>query len=122
MVFAEEVEDFLGFSSLGEGGVAAQVTKYDDDLAAMAFKDVLVALRDDQLRQLRREEPLQSPDPTQFLHLSDDACFQFSVPSGNLLRARSQFAQQSRVLHRNNRLRGEILEESDLLIGEGPHF
>jgi hypothetical protein len=28
----------------------------------MAFEDLLVALRDDQLSKLRREEPLQSPD------------------------------------------------------------
>ena len=31
----------------------------------MAFEDFLVTLRDDQLSQLRREEPLQSPDPAE---------------------------------------------------------
>jgi hypothetical protein len=44
MIFAQEIEDFLGLGGLGEGGVAAQVTKYDDDLAAMTFEDLLVAL------------------------------------------------------------------------------
>jgi hypothetical protein len=48
VVFLQEVEDFLGLSGFGESGVAAQVAKYDNDLAAMAFKDFLVALRDDQ--------------------------------------------------------------------------
>ena len=44
-------------------GIAAQIAEHDDNLAAMAFEDLLVALRDNQLGQLRREEPLQSPDP-----------------------------------------------------------
>src|SRR5215472_10724713 len=47
VVFAQEVEDFLGFGSLGEGGVTAQIAKHDDDLAVMAFEDFLVAVRDD---------------------------------------------------------------------------
>ena len=62
MIFAQEVEHLLGLGSLREGGVAAQIAEHDDDLAAMTFEDFLVALRDDQLRQLRREEPLQPPD------------------------------------------------------------
>ena len=48
MVFAQEIEDFLGFGSFGEGGVAAQIAEHDDDFAAMAFEDFLVTLRDDQ--------------------------------------------------------------------------
>ncbi len=63
MIFAQEFEDLLGLGRLGKGGVAAQIAEHDDDLAAMAFEDLLVALRDDQLRQLRCEEPLQSPNP-----------------------------------------------------------
>ena len=63
MVFAQEVEDLLRLGGLGKGGVAAQIAEHDDDLAAVAFEDLLVALRDDQLGELRREEPLQSPDP-----------------------------------------------------------
>src|SRR6516165_344791 len=47
MVFAQKIEHFFGLGGLGEGGVAAQIAKYDDDLAAMAFEDFFVALRDD---------------------------------------------------------------------------
>jgi len=46
-----------------EGDVAAQIAEHDDDVTAVAFEDLLFALRDDQLRQPRREKPLQSPDP-----------------------------------------------------------
>jgi len=42
MIFAQELEDLLGLGGLGKGGVAAQVTEHDDDLAAMAFEDFLV--------------------------------------------------------------------------------
>jgi hypothetical protein len=70
VVFAKEFEDFLWLGGLGEGGIATQVTKHDDDLAAMAFQDLLVTLRDDQLGQLRREEALQTPDPAQLLDLA----------------------------------------------------
>jgi hypothetical protein len=32
------------------------------------------------------------------------------------------FVQQSRVLHRDHRLRGEALQQGDLLIGKNPNF
>jgi hypothetical protein len=35
----------------------------------MAFEDFLVALRDDELGKLGREEPLQPADPAQLLNL-----------------------------------------------------
>src|SRR5215469_1800275 len=54
MVFPEEVEHFLGLGGLGKGGVAPQIAEHDDDLAAMAFEDVFVTLRDNQLGELRR--------------------------------------------------------------------
>jgi hypothetical protein len=44
MVFAQEIEDFLGLGGFGEGGVAAEIAKCDDDLAPMAFEDLLIAL------------------------------------------------------------------------------
>ena len=47
VVFAKEGEVFLGFGGLGKGGVAAQISDHDDNLAAVAFEDLLVALRDD---------------------------------------------------------------------------
>ena len=58
MVLAEEIQHLLGLGRLGERGIAAQITEHDDDFAAVAFEDLLVALRDDQLRQLRREKQL----------------------------------------------------------------
>src|SRR6516225_317682 len=49
VVFAQKVEDFLRLGGLGKGGVAAQIAEHDDDFTAMAFEDLLIALRDDQL-------------------------------------------------------------------------
>ena len=120
MVFAQEVEHLLGLGGLGEGGVAAQIAEHDDDLAAMAFEDFLVALRDDQLGKLRREKPLQPPDPAQLLDLLGDPRFEPAVEFGDLLGALAQFAQQPRVLHRDHRLRREILQQRDLLVGKRP--
>src|SRR5262252_5792937 len=90
--------------------------RLDDDLAAMAFEDLLVALRDDQLGQLRRQEPLQFPDPTQFVDLLGDARLQLPVPPGDLVGALAQFTQEPRVLHRDHCLRGKIFEQRDLLV------
>ena len=38
------------------------------------------------------------------------------------MRAFAQFAQQPRVLHRNDRLGREVLEQRDLLVGERADF
>ena len=62
VVFAQEIENLLGLGRLGEGGVAAQIAEHDDDLAAVAFENFFIALRDDQLSKLRCQKPLQSPD------------------------------------------------------------
>ncbi len=52
VIFAQEIEHLLGLGGLGKGRVAAQVAEHDDDLAAVAFENFLVApLRDDQLCQ-----------------------------------------------------------------------
>ena len=74
MVLPQEIEDLLRLGGLGESGVSAQVAEHRDDLAAMAFEGFFVALRHDQLRQLRREKALQPSDPPQFLDLFGDAC------------------------------------------------
>jgi hypothetical protein len=65
-------------------------------------------LRDDQLRQLRREEPLQPTDTSQLLDLLGDARFESAVQLRYLLGALTQFVQQPRVLDRDYRLRREI--------------
>jgi len=44
MIFAQKLENLFGLGGFGEGGVASQVTKYDDNLLAVAFEDFLVAL------------------------------------------------------------------------------
>ena len=63
VIFAKEGEDFLRFGGLGKGGVAAQIAEHDDDVAAVAFENFFIALRDDQLSKLRCQKPLQPPDP-----------------------------------------------------------
>jgi hypothetical protein len=59
----------------------------------MAFEDLLGALRDDQLRQLRREEPLQPPDSPQLLDLFGDPRFETAVQLRYLTGALTQFVQ-----------------------------
>ena len=88
----------------------------------MAFEDLFVALRDDHFGKLRREEALQPPDPAQLLNLLGDPRFKAAVQLRHLLVALAQFAEQPRVLHRDHGLRGEILEQRDLLVGERPNF
>src|SRR5207237_6607703 len=63
VVFAQEIEDFLRLGSLSKGRVPPQVTKHDDDFTTMAFENLLIALRYDEFGKLRRQEPLQPPDP-----------------------------------------------------------
>src|SRR6516225_7607489 len=109
MIFAKEFENFFGFGGLCEGGVAAQIAEYDNDLAAMTFEDLLVTLRDDEFGELWREEPLQPPDPAQLLDLSGDARLQLAVQLSDLLGALAQLAQQASILHRDDRLRREVL-------------
>lgn len=45
---------------------------------------VVRAARDDQLRQLRREEALETADPLELAHLRGDALLQSRVPLGKL--------------------------------------
>ena len=39
---------------------------------------------------------------------------------GLLLQRLARLGDQPRVLHRDDRLRGEVLQQRDLLVGEGP--
>src|ERR1700732_725014 len=81
-----------------------------------------MALRDDEVGELWRQEPAQfagPPDPGEFPR---DPRLQLAVPAGNLLGTLAQFAQQPRVLDRDNRLRGEVLQQRDLLVRKRPHF
>jgi hypothetical protein len=110
VVFAQEIEDFFGFGGFGEGGVAAQIAKHDDDFAAVALQDFLVTLRDDQFGSLWSEKAFQPSDSTQFVNLLGHPRLQIAVQLPDLLGALPQFAQQPRVLHRDDRLSGEVLQ------------
>src|SRR6266536_6614319 len=114
MVFTKKIENFLRFSGLRESGVAAQIAKHDDDLAAMAFEDLLIALRDNQFGKLRREKALKPSDPPQLLDLFGDARLQASIQLRHLVGALAQLAQQPRVLDRDHRLRREVFDQPDL--------
>ena len=59
----------------------------------MTFKDLLVALGDDEFGQLRCEKPLQPPDPPQFLDLFGDARFKPTVQFRYLIGTLAQFAE-----------------------------
>jgi hypothetical protein len=122
MVLAQQVEHLFRLGGFGEGGEAAQVAEHDDDVAAVAFEDVLLAARDDHLGQLRRQKPLEAPHALQFAELSGDARRQFAVHRRDLVGARAQFAQESRILPRDDRLRGAVLQQRDLLVCEWPHL
>jgi hypothetical protein len=93
MVLAQKIEDLLGLGGLSEGGVAAQIAEHDDDLAAVTFKNALVTLRDDELGELRREKPLQSPYAALFLDLLGDPRFEPAIEFGDFLGALAQFPQ-----------------------------
>src|SRR5215469_11050635 len=106
-----------GSAVSGEGGVAAQVTEHDDDLAAMAFEDFLVTVRDDQFGKLWREKSLQPPDPSQFIDLVRDPRFETTVKFCHFIGALTQFAKEARIFHRDDGLRSKIFEKRDLLVG-----
>ena len=46
----------------------------------------------------------------------------YSSDSCKIAGALAQFAEQPRVLHRDDRLGGEVLQQRDLLVGKWPHF
>ena len=116
MVFAQEVEHFLGLSGFCKGGVAAQIAEHDDNVAAMTFEDLLVPVRDDQFGKLGCQEPLQPPDAAQFVDLLGDPRFQAAVELRDLLGALAQFTEQPRVFHCDDRLRRETLQQRDLFL------
>ena len=88
----------------------------------MAFEDFLVTLRDDQLGKLRCQKPLQPPNAPQFLNLFRDPRFETAVQFRYLIGALTQFIQQPGVLHRDDRLRREVLQQRNLLVGEGANL
>ena len=71
---------------------------------------------------MRREKALQPSDPPQLLDLFGDPCFKTAVQFAHLLGALAQFVQQPRIFHCNDRLRGEVFQQSNLFVGEGLNF
>jgi len=62
------------------------------------------------------------PTRPQFVDLRSDPRFETTVQCSNLLRALTQFTEQSCILHRDDRLRREILQQPDLHVGERTHL
>ena len=80
VVVGEHGHDLLGLHGLGERREPAEVAEHHGDLAAVALEKRLVARGDDQLDQLRREEPLQPADPFELLDLLAYALLECLVP------------------------------------------
>jgi len=53
VVVAQQRHELLRFRALGKSGKAADVAEHDNDLAAMAFMDAFIALRDNEVSELR---------------------------------------------------------------------
>jgi hypothetical protein len=122
VVVAQQRHDLLGLGALGKPGTAAQVAEHDDELAAMAFEDALVALGDNQFGQLRREKPAQFAGALDLGELRRDPRLKLAVPPGDLLGALAQFGQEAGVLHRDDRLDREVLKPGDLFFGKGSNL
>ena len=122
VVVAEQRHHLFRLGALGKAGKAAQIAEHDDDLAAMAFED---RSRRPARRSGRRAAARETGAIAGALDLGElrgDARLKLAVPAGDLIGARAQFAEQPRILHRDHRLGGEVLEQRDLLVGEGPDF
>jgi hypothetical protein len=74
VVVAQEGHDLFRLDALGKPGKAAQVAEHDDDLAAMAFEDALIALRDDQVGELRREVRARNSPRRRAFSIAMTAC------------------------------------------------
>src|SRR5215472_7733932 len=86
----------------------------------MAFEDRFIALRNDEVGELRREKPAHFAGALDLDELRRDARLQFLVPACDLLVALAQFAEETCVLHRYDRLRREVFDQRDLLVRKRP--
>ena len=80
VVLREHPHDLFGLARLGERRESAQVAEDHHDLAAMTGEEALVARVDDQVHQLRRQEPAQAVHPLQLVDLGVHARLQLGVP------------------------------------------
>jgi hypothetical protein len=88
----------------------------------MAFKLLFAPGRHDQIGDLRRQEAPQPAHAFDFTDLVGDALLKLLVEFDNVLGSFAQFAEQARVFDSDHRLRGEVLQQLDLLFTERPDF
>ena len=69
VVLPEHLHHVLGLDRLGERREAAQVAEDDGDLAPVALEERVVARRDDELGELRRQEAAQPPEALELVDL-----------------------------------------------------
>src|SRR5215475_11775827 len=94
VVLAQHAHDLLGIGRLREGGEAAQVEEHNGHLDAVAGQRIGRPTCQDQLRELRREEALEPPQPLHLAHLLGHALLQGAIPLRELARlARLAVAQ-----------------------------
>src|SRR5262252_7351489 len=85
VVLAQHAHDLLGIGCLREGGEPAQVDEHHRHLDAVAGQRIGRPTRQDQLRELRREEALEAPQPLHLAHLLGHALLQGAIPLRELL-------------------------------------
>ena len=85
VVLAEHAHHLLGLGGLGERREAAQVEEDHGDLAAVAAEGVLGVAADDHLRELGREEALETLEALELGELLLDALLEGAAPLRELL-------------------------------------
>ena len=85
VVLAQHGHDVLRLHGLGEAREAAQVAEDDGDLATVAAQEGVVAGRDHELRELRRQEAPQPAEALEGLDLRLDPLLELAVPGRELV-------------------------------------
>ncbi len=101
VIVAEHAHHLLRLRGLGERREAAQIAEHHADVAAMALDDV-VAGRDQELGDLRREEPLEPADTLDLADLIRHALLERLVPLVDLV---VQFLDAQHRLHARHQRR-----------------
>ena len=88
MILAQNCHDLLGLGRLREGREPAQIAEHHGDLAAVAVEQLLVAARQDELGDLRRQEALEPAHAFDLGDLLRDALLERPVPAREFGRLR----------------------------------
>jgi hypothetical protein len=113
----EQRHHVFRIGAFGKPGEAAQIAEQRGDLAAMAFQLPLCARGNDEVGDLRRQK---APQPAHALDLADlvgDAGFELLIQLDDFFRPLAQLIEQPCVLDGDHRLRGKVLHQRDLLLG-----